>query len=183
MNFIEQLRAIDPRLPYLLTAALCALVIHLWRSVSRPGVWWSFDNVPSRVKALPAAVIGAVLTAGTTQGLHTLLVDLVFGAFAGVTAVGGHETLRRLASGAAASPAANIVAGDAPASSKLTREQLARLAETLAEPEVVARIARNMVQPLPPSSPLPPTPPEDVDVDLEHTPPPTTTPDAEKPAP
>ena len=179
MSFVEQLRAIDPRLPYLLTAALCALVIHLWRSVSRPGAWWSFDNVPSRVKALPAAVIGAVLTAGTTQGLHTLLVDLVFGAFAGVTAVGGHETLRRLASSAAAAPeliepaavSRNI------AQPRLTPEQIARLSETLAAPDTVARIAQTMARaPLPPSAPLP-----TVDVDAEQTPPPTTTPDKTSP--
>ena len=94
-EIVAQLRAIDPRLPYLLTAALCGLAVWLWKTTSPA----TFAQVPPRVRALPAAAIGAILTAGSTESLHTLLVDMVFGAFAGVTAVGGHETLRRLVSG------------------------------------------------------------------------------------
>lgn len=102
-TLVAELRAIDPRLPYLLTAALCGVLVWLWKTLSPK----TFEQVPPRARALPAAAIGAILTAGSTESLHTLLVDLVFGAFAGVTAVGGHETLRRLALGpqeATASP-------------------------------------------------------------------------------
>ncbi len=103
-TLVAELRAIDPRLPYLLTAALCGVLVWLWKTLSPT----TFEQVPPRARALPAAAIGAILTAGSTESLHTLLVDLVFGAFAGVTAVGGHETLRRLALGPQEATAAPV---------------------------------------------------------------------------
>lgn len=144
---VAQLRAIDPRLPYLLTAAVVGAVIWAWRVVS-PG---TFDQVPTRVRALPAAAIGAILTAGATESLNTVLIDLVFGAFAGVTAVGGHETLRRLVSGEGQTPAPG-----------LSPEQLAELAKQLAPryaPPVVVQV-REGEEAAPPvtTEPAPPAP-------------------------
>jgi len=127
VQFGAQLRAIDPRLPYLLTAAVVGSVIWLWRTLSPR----TFEQVPTRVRALPAAAVGAILTAGATESLNTVLIDLVFGAFAGVTAVGGHETLRRLVSGE----------GHAP-SPGLSPEQLAELAKQLAAPQNVIAATR-----------------------------------------
>lgn len=117
VHLMAQLRAVDPRLPYLLTAAVVGAVIWAWRTLSPS----TFDQVPTRVRALPAAAVGAILTAGATESLNTVLIDLVFGAFAGVTAVGGHETLRRLVSGEGQTPAPG-----------LSPEQIAELAKQLA---------------------------------------------------
>lgn len=127
VQFGAQLRAIDPRLPYLLTAAVVGSIIWLWRTLSPS----TFEQVPTRVRALPAAAVGAILTAGATESLNTVLIDLVFGAFAGVTAVGGHETLRRLMSGEGQTPAPLF-----------SPEQLAELAKQLASPTNVIAATR-----------------------------------------
>lgn len=92
---IHYLREIDPRLPYLLIAALVGMLIWLWRQI-HPA---SFDRLPPRFKALPAALVGLILGATTTEGLTSLVIDLVAGTFAGVAAVGAHETARRLKDG------------------------------------------------------------------------------------
>ena len=138
VQLVAQLRAIDPRLPYLLTAAVVGTAIWAWRTLSPS----TFEQVPTRVRALPAAAVGAILTAGATESLNTVLIDLVFGAFAGVTAVGGHETLRRLMSGEGQSP-----------SPVLSPEQLAELAKQLAPQYPASVMVREVA-----AEPLAPTP-------------------------
>lgn len=148
---VAQLRAIDPRLPYLLTAAVCGLLVWLWKTASPK----TFEQVPPRARALPAAAIGAILTAGSTESLHTLLVDLVFGAFAGVTAVGGHETLRRLALGpqeATAAPPPAPTPQEAEAINALKRPGLETVLTESLYPGLVYGKADKPVE-LPPAAP------------------------------
>lgn len=89
------LKALDPRAPYLAIALLVGAVIQVWKLVHKK----SFDAQPSRIKTLPAAMMGALLMAAANQNLNTIVIDVFFGAISGVTAVGGHETLRRLLAG------------------------------------------------------------------------------------
>lgn len=86
----------DPRLWPVLIAGVVYSIGLLWKRYAPK----SFRAVPARFKALPAAIIGAVL-AGST-GTSTLI-DLFIGAAAGLTAVGGHETMKRLKTGVGSS--------------------------------------------------------------------------------
>lgn len=90
-----QADAIDPHLWFAAVAVLVGAVVFAWRKVA-PSTW---DKVPSRFKVLPAAIIGALLTAGAGDKASSIILHLVIGAFSGLTAAGGHEMGVRLLSG------------------------------------------------------------------------------------
>lgn len=107
IDFKNSLDAIDPRLWWVLVALVVYLVVYLWRVLSpKLPEPLRFSSLPSRFKALPAALLGlamGVTSVDNDAEVVKMIVDLVLSAVAGVTAVGGHETLRRLSTGAGAS--------------------------------------------------------------------------------
>lgn len=92
--------AIDPKLWYLGIALLTAGIIALWRQLHPK----SFDALPPRIKALPAMLIGAVLSATAATDLKSVFVNAFTGVLAGLLAVGGYEAKVRLLSGSGSRP-------------------------------------------------------------------------------
>lgn len=95
-NLRAQVEAIDPHLWFAAVAVAVGAIVALARKLA-PASW---DKLPSRFKVLPAAIIGALLTAGAGDHAASIVVNLVIGAFSGLTAAGGHEMGVRLISGA-----------------------------------------------------------------------------------
>jgi hypothetical protein len=93
-EFKNYLDAIDPRLFYLTIALAVGAVIFGWKKIHSE----SFYKVPTRYRALPAAVLGALVSGSSATEIKHAVIDAVIGVFAGVTAVGGHEFLSRLLS-------------------------------------------------------------------------------------
>lgn len=94
-EFKAYLDSIDPRLFYLAIAFAVGAVIFGWKKVHPQ----SFYRLSTRYRALPATILGAIASASTATELKRAVVDAVIGAFAGITAVGGHEFVTRLLSG------------------------------------------------------------------------------------
>lgn len=95
LEFKSQLDAIDPRLWWLVIALVVYGLVFAWRKI-HPA---SFDKIPARFKALPAAILGAIMASTAAEEIPKMLFDLVMGAISGVTAVGGHEAGVRLLTG------------------------------------------------------------------------------------
>jgi hypothetical protein len=102
----QYLDTIDPRLWWLSIALAVYALVFVWRRLSAAlPASVRFDQIPARLKVLPAVVLAAVVGAAGLDSaeIGKNLLDLLLAAVAGVTAIGGHETLSRLA-GAAAPP-------------------------------------------------------------------------------
>lgn len=88
----SQFDALDPRLWHVAVAVVVgALVFGFKRTWPR-----RWKALPPRYRALPAAVVGALLAAPAAQGATSVVLDAVLGAFSGLTAAGGHELISRL---------------------------------------------------------------------------------------
>lgn len=95
IEFKSQLDAIDPRLWWVVIALVVYGLVFAWKKI-HPA---SFEKVPARFKALPAAILGAIMAATAADEIPKMLFDLVMGVISGVTAVGGHEAGVRLLTG------------------------------------------------------------------------------------
>ena len=100
MPIKTELTALDGRLWPLLLAFTVGGVIWAWRVAHQK----SFDALPSRVKALPAAALGAALSASAAVTVEQMIAEAAIGVFSGLTAVGGHEVGTRLLSGKGTKP-------------------------------------------------------------------------------
>lgn len=85
----------DPRLWPVSIAVLVGLSYWLWRTVHPK----SFDELPSKLKALPGAILAAVVSGLAGQELWGFILDTVIGS---LTAGGGHELIERLRFGSKA---------------------------------------------------------------------------------
>lgn len=80
--------AVDPRLWPFTIAVVVGFVYWLWKLV-HPA---SFNSVPSKLKALPGAVLAAALSGLTAPELSELILDTAIGS---LTAGGGYEFIQR----------------------------------------------------------------------------------------
>lgn len=88
----RQLDAIDGRIWHMLVAFLVGALVYAFKKLC-PGTW---NRLPSRFKAIPATIIGALLSTTAATGATQIVIDAVFGGLAGVTASGGAEFWIRL---------------------------------------------------------------------------------------
>lgn len=95
VNLRAQVDAIDPRLWFAAVALVVGAIVFAWRKAA-PSTW---DKLPSRFKVLPTTIIGALLVAGASDKASSIIVDVLLGAFTGLSAAGGHELFVRLISG------------------------------------------------------------------------------------
>ena len=91
-----QCDAIHPQLWFLVVAGVVGAIVFAWRKANAA----SWNKLPSRLKVLPATIIGALLAATSDDKAGTVIVNAMLGAFSGLTAAGGHEMLVRLFTGA-----------------------------------------------------------------------------------
>lgn len=93
----ETLDSLDPKLWPMAIAVFVGFVYWLYRSFWPKG-WWPgpFETWNSRIKALPGAVIAAVLSGATAKDLVEFVIQTAIGALA---AGGGHEFIQRLLKG------------------------------------------------------------------------------------
>jgi len=94
------LKDIDPRLPYLLIAAIVGLVILGWRKLHPE----SFHQLPKALQTIPGVIIGSVLAAASTDDatIKGALLEAFFGAISGFTASGGYGMLKHMVPGVGA---------------------------------------------------------------------------------
>lgn len=95
----QTLDSIDPRLWWVAISLAVYLVVFVWKRISaKLPAWASFELVPTKLRALPALLLAVAIAATGLESaeIGKNLLDLVLAVVAGVTAVGGHETLSRL---------------------------------------------------------------------------------------
>ena len=100
LEFKRQLDATDPRLWYLLIAMLVGALMETWRRALPR----SFKKVPTRLKALPAMLIGTLVSLTPSQSAQEAFWNAVAGVLMGLLAVGGYEAKVRLLSGQGTRP-------------------------------------------------------------------------------
>ena len=91
-NIQALIQSVDPKLWPFCIALLVGFFYWAWKKV-HPA---SFEKIPPRLKALPGAVVAAVVSGATVPDLQSFILDVVIGA---LTAGGGHEFLERLRKG------------------------------------------------------------------------------------
>lgn len=84
------LEAIDPRLWHVVVGAVVFAVIYAWRKISPS----TFDALPPKAQALPAIILGVVISESSSANFTGMLIDAIFGAFSGWQAIGSHEFLK-----------------------------------------------------------------------------------------
>lgn len=95
LGIIEFIQDVDPRLWSLTIAVVVGWSYWLWKLIHPK----SFEGMPSRLKALPGALIAAVLSGATASELGEFILNTVIGA---LTAGGGHEFIQRALKGSKA---------------------------------------------------------------------------------
>lgn len=87
-----ELAAVHPLLPYVAIACAVGCVVWAWRR------WLpqTFEKLPRAIQGVPALLLSAVLAAGSAGEAKTAMLEALFGALAGLFAIGGHEVLKRL---------------------------------------------------------------------------------------
>lgn len=93
---VEQLTELDPRLLHAAIAALVGALVFAVRETA-PGTW---ARLPRRWQALPAVLVGALLSGTATNGeLVEIVLNALVGGLDGLVAVGAHHAGKRLARG------------------------------------------------------------------------------------
>lgn len=92
-GFVESVRlvaeSIDPRLWPFSLAVFVGFAYWVWRKI-HPA---SFEQLPARLKALPGALIAAVISGLSGQEIGSFILDVVLGSLG---ATGGHEFIQRV---------------------------------------------------------------------------------------
>lgn len=92
INIKQSLVAFDPRLWPLVIALVVGALYWLFRKFFPT----TFDKLPSKLKALPGAVIAALLSGAAAPDIKEFVIETIIGA---LTAGGGHEFITRLMHG------------------------------------------------------------------------------------
>lgn len=103
----------DPRIWPMLIAFFVGLVYWIFKTFFPK----TFDKIPSRFKAIPGAVIAAVISGLSGPDLLEFVVETVLGA---LTAGGGHEFIQRLLKG---SKADRVLANEQTTQAKRSRNE------------------------------------------------------------
>ena len=103
----QTLDALDPRLWWLSITIGIYLLVFVWKKLSaKLPEAIRFDQIPTRLKVLPALALALVLGATGLESaeIGRNVLEMLLGVISGVTAIGAHETLQRLGGASAPRP-------------------------------------------------------------------------------